>query len=427
MKQLNLITNNDGLIRAKGRLSYSDLTYDTKFPILIPSRNLVTTLIIKECHKVVQHNGVKETLCQLRTEYWVCKARQRIKTILSNCITCKKHSQKPYSEPLTAQLPDYRVTESVPFSTCGIDFAGPFYVRHSKEVISDKVYLCSYTCASSRAVYLDLSTDLTTEAFIRSFKRFSSRRGFPQRAISDNAKNFKNANQQLSALFELPSVQWYLVEKKVRWQFNLDRASWYGGIFERLIKSVKTCLKKVIGRARLTYDELLTVIVECETIINSRPLTFVYSDDLEEPLTPGHLLHGRRIPSLPEVADVTVQELNRESMTRRAKYLSTLLVHFWRWWKKEYLVGMREYHRMKSLNAGQEVIHEGDVVSIHDDSTLKKGFWKLRLVKSLIRRRDQEVRGAEVKICSKGQPALYNQASAPAIVSHGITVRSTDG
>ena len=103
MKQLNLIMDNDGLIRAKGRLSYSDLTYDTKFPILIPSRNLVTTLIIKECHKVVQHNGVKETLCQLRTKYWVCKARQRIKTILSNCITCKKHSQKPYSEPLTAQ------------------------------------------------------------------------------------------------------------------------------------------------------------------------------------------------------------------------------------------------------------------------------------------------------------------------------------
>ena len=79
MKQLNLITDNDGLIRAKGRLSYSDLTYDTKFPILIPSRNLVTTLIIKECHKVVQHNGVKETLCQLRTKYWVCKARCTIK------------------------------------------------------------------------------------------------------------------------------------------------------------------------------------------------------------------------------------------------------------------------------------------------------------------------------------------------------------
>ena len=145
-------------------------------------------------------------------------------------------------------------------------------------------------------------------------------------------------------------------------------------------------------------------ITKVEKLHNSRPLTFVYSDDVEEPLTPGHLLHGRRILSLPEVADVTVQELNRESMTRRAKYLSTLLVHFWRRWKKEYLVGLREYHRnrMKSLNAGQEVIQEGDVVSIHD-STLKKGFWRLGLVESLIRGRDQEVRGAEVKVCSKGQ------------------------
>ena len=171
---------------------------------------------------------------------------------------------------------------------------------------------------------------MTAEAFIKSFKRCSARRGFPQRVISDNAKNFKSANQQLSALFELPSVQQYLAEKRVRWQFYLDRASWYGGIFERLIKSVKTCLKKVIGRARLTYNELLTAIVECETIINSHPLTLVYSDDLEEPLTPGHLLHGRRILSLLEVADVTVQEMNRESMTRRAKCLSTVLVHFWR-------------------------------------------------------------------------------------------------
>ena len=64
--------------------------------------------------------------------------------------------------------------------------------------------------------------------------------------------------------------------------------------------------------------------------------------------------------------------------------------------------GPERVHRMKSLNAGQEVIREGDVVSIHD-STLKKGFWKLGLIKSLIRGRDQEVRGAEVKISSKGQ------------------------
>ena len=75
MKQLNLMTDDDGLIRAKGRLSYSNLTYDTKFPVLIPSRNLVTALIIRERHTVVQRSGVKEPLCHLRVKYWVCKAR----------------------------------------------------------------------------------------------------------------------------------------------------------------------------------------------------------------------------------------------------------------------------------------------------------------------------------------------------------------
>ena len=95
MKQLNLITDDEGLIRAKGRLSYSDLTYDTKFPILIPSRNPVTALIIKECHKLVQHNGVKETLCHLRTKYWVVKpesvSRQFCLTVLPARSTVGSH------------------------------------------------------------------------------------------------------------------------------------------------------------------------------------------------------------------------------------------------------------------------------------------------------------------------------------------------
>lgn len=73
-----------------------------------------------------------------------------------------------------------------------------------------------------------------------------------------------------------------------------------GGVFERLIKSVKRCLRKMIGQAKLTYDELSTAVIEVEAIINSRPLTYVSSDDLDEPLTPSHLLVGRWILSLPD-------------------------------------------------------------------------------------------------------------------------------
>ena len=97
-----------------------------------------------------------------------------------------------------------------------------------------------------------------------------------------------------------------------------------GGGFERIIKSTKRCLKKTLGRARLrlTYEELLKVLTEVECMLNSKPLTFVYPDDLEEPLTPSHLISGRRLLSLPDATrSGTDNSSTHETVTRRARYL----------------------------------------------------------------------------------------------------------
>ena len=102
----------------------------------------------------------------------------------------------------------------------------------------------------------------------------------------------------IKAVVEHRDVQEYLSTVSVRWVFNLEKAPWWGGMFERMIKSVKRCLTKVIGQAKFSLDELQTAVVEVEAIINSRPLSYVSSDDLEEPLTPSHLLTGRRVLSL---------------------------------------------------------------------------------------------------------------------------------
>lgn len=152
----------------------------------------------------------------------------------------------------------------------------------------------------TRAVHLDVIQDLSTPSFIRCLKRFTARRGIPTKIISDNAKTFKATARVLYSIVRHDDVQQYITGLGIKWVFNLPKAPWWGGVFERLIRSTKRCLRKIIGQARLTYDELQTATVEVEAVLNSRPLSYVSMDNLEEPLTPSHLLTGRRILSLPD-------------------------------------------------------------------------------------------------------------------------------
>ena len=73
---------------------------------------------------------------------------------------------------------------------------------------------------------------------------------------------------------------------------------------------MKNCLKKVVGNATLTMDELSMVFVEVEAVLNSRPLTYVAAEEIEEPLTLAHLLTGRCLIELPDAE--TVLEMNAD-------------------------------------------------------------------------------------------------------------------
>lgn len=163
------------------------------------------------------------------------------------------------------------------------------------------------------------------------------------------------------------------------------------------MKSVKRCLRKVIGNARLTFDEMLTVLVEVEGTLNSRPLT--YNDNN---LTPPHLIYGRRIQSLPEVLE-SEEEFGESSATytRRHKYLAKKLQHFWKRWQREHLTALRESHESKTAGKGRSP-KEGDVVVVREDG-VKRGLWKMGVVEGLICGRDKEVRGAHVRVITKGR------------------------
>ena len=160
------------------------------------------------------------------------------------------------------------------YSKCG-------YTAKSVSLHIQQVWICLFTCLVVRAVHLDVVTDMSTQSFLRCLKRFASRRGLPRKILSDNGKTFRAASKYIKAVFADHVIEEYLAGLGCAWIFNVEYAPWWGGAFKRMVKSTKHCLQKMIGRAQLTLDELLTAIVEIEAVINSRPLSYVSGEDVE--------------------------------------------------------------------------------------------------------------------------------------------------
>ena len=175
---------------------------------------------------------------------------------------------------------------------------------------------------------------------------------------------------------------------------------------------MKRCLRKIIGQARFSWDELLTAVIEAESVLNSRPLSCVAMDDLEEPLTPSHLLTGRRILSLPDhfCHDPDEEAFNSspDLLTKRAKHLNNTVNRFWERWRKEYLLELRESHRYSRGHLNPSHVSVGDIVIVHSTKQ-PRGFWKLGRIKELLIGRDGEVRGAVLRVASKGLQATVLQ------------------
>ena len=159
-------------------------------------------------------------------------------------------------------------------------------------------------------------------------------------------------------------------------------------------------------KSQSSFDELHTTLVEIEGVLNSRPLTYLYSDDLEEPLTPSHLILGRRISKLPECEEDEEDDQdfgdNPDTVLWQLQYLSTVLKHYWQSWKAEYLVDLHEFHKMRKGQKGLPVdIREDDIVSVQDEGKHNRILWKLGRVTKLIKGWGNVIRGAKIILANK--------------------------
>ena len=396
--QLNLFIDENGILRAKTRMKNASLETECKEPILLPCRSHFSQLVVQEYHDKVFHNGVKETLNAIRQRFWILRGRETAKKVLRRCIICKKLEGLPFKPFTCHDLPPVRVEEGPPFINTGIDFAGPLYVvdRKSNPKTNFKVYVCLFTCAATRAVHLELVEKLDISSFLRAFRRFSARRGLPRTLLSDNATTFKAASKDIRRIILSREVQTYLSDRGISWHFIVQRAAWHGAIWERLVRSVKRCLRKVIGRASIIIEELQTLLVEIEGIINSRPLTYVYDDlsGVSYPLTPSQLIYGYSTARSPNGRHFEIISTN-ESLTKRSNYHRQLLKHFAKRWKQEYLLALREVASLTNPS-NEPIVSVGDIVVLKDEQT-KRVFWKLGEIVELIVGRDKNIRAAKVK------------------------------
>ena len=388
---LAIFRDQEGVLRVKGRLEFMNTDFNIKFPILIAKESYLTELIILDCHLKVKHSRVKDTLNHLRATFWVTQGRRVVGKVIKKCTLCPRYDSQAFDALPAAPLPQFRTQVDFPFTSTGVDYFGPLYVKNVFSEVDDNFYpvhVALFTCAVSRAVHLDIVPSTSCYNFVKCLIRFCNHYGTSNLYVSDNAKSFTG-----------PELSSYLLLLESKWEFILPSTPWWGGYWERLVQSSKRCLQKILGRAKLNYEELLTALAEVEGVLNSRPLCHVYDDTINDVLTPSHLAIGRRLLSRPYTrASPESMKFTSETVSQRAKYLQSVLKHFWDRWVKEYLTELREFH-MCNNRIPEKQVQVGDVVLVHDK--LKRNRWRMAVVEQLYEGRDGFIRGCKVRSITK--------------------------
>ena len=313
-KSLRIFYDKEKILRVKGRFSNGDVDYNVKHPALLHNELYFTELVIWSAHKRVLHGGVNNTLNFIRNDYWLCMWRKTVRAILSKCVTCKKSQSRTLLGPEPSDLPKFRLDFDYAFCNTGVDFAGPLYVNdiNGKNDEMFKSYICLFTCVTTRNVHLELTPSMDASDVVKALGRFLSRRGcikmlrifydkekilrvkgrFSNGDVDYNVKhpallhnelyftelviwsahkrvlhggvndiNGKNDEMFKSYIclfsdnfssFKSDEVSKFLLLQNIDWKL----------VFTRLIRTVKSTLQKILGRSKLNFEELYTILTQ---------------------------------------------------------------------------------------------------------------------------------------------------------------------
>ena len=358
---------------------------------------------------------MEHLLCELRTPFWVPKGRRAIRSIVESCSGCRRRFTAKPVDQIMAPLPKSKVAHPLrAFERIGVDFGGPYLTKQGCGKSKRMRYLCLFTCLTFRAVHLEIAYGLDTDSFINAFVRMTSRRGMPSYVVSDNGTNFVGAERELRQLVVSLDRDRIIREtnkqQQIEWKFNPPSAPHFGRVFEAMIKSARRALRSILRNADVTDEELHTAICGAESILNSRPITYVSANanDLT-PLTPNHFLCQLG-------GSLSPQALKDQVINPRKRWqrIQQLLSQFWKRWQREFLPTLNS--RRKWFEP-QRNLQEGDVVLVIEPHT-SRGEWPLGRITETHPGEDGMVRVAKVRVDKREFLRPINRLCPPEYVDH---------
>ncbi|XP_076279059.1 uncharacterized protein LOC143208473 [Lasioglossum baleicum] len=380
----------DRILRASGRAVNIHEVEFNNYPIILDGKHIATKMLVKEYHRRYYHASNNTVVNELRQMFYIIGLRKILRSVAHRCVTCRLHRARP-QPPVMSTLPTGRLAyRQRPFSQCGIDYFGPMFVKIGRR--REKRWGVLFTCLTTRAIHIELACSLNASSAIMALQRLAARRGTPTIVYSDNGTNFKGASREIKeaiAKIDKEKQQEYALARKIKWVFNPPDAPHMGGVWERLIRSVKTALHVVLREQAPTEETLHTLLTEIEHTVNSRPLTHVSVDPRDkEALTPNHFLIGTSSGNL-RLGRYEAHDTCLRKQWRTAQHFADA---FWKRWLREYLPCI--INRPKWTEK-RDPLKQGDLVLIID-MLAPRNEWKKGTITDVFPGSDGGVRVVKV-------------------------------
>ena len=414
LQKLSPFLDEQGILRVGGRLTHAALHPHVKHPAILPRDEHVSSLLIKHYHETAYHQGRAMTMNEIQANgIWILGCSKAVSSRIYRCTRCRK-ARRPTEQQKMADLPVERTEEAPPFTYCGMDCFGPFYIKEGRKEL--KRYGLLLTCMSSRAVHIEMLDDLSTDSFINALRATIAIHGPIRQLWCDQGTNFVGAKREFTEALEAMEKESFK-EQGCEFIMNTPASSHMGGVWERQIRTVRSVLTSILDQSSKQLDgsSLRTFLYEVMAVVNSRPLTTDYLSDSScpEPLTPNHILTMKSTILAPPPGKFVREDLY---LRKRWRLVQLLANNFWVRWRREYLLNLQCRQKWTEVRRNARV---NDIVLLQDDMA-PCNHWKLAKVTEVFPGKNGRVRKLKFLISDPTLDAKGQRISKPAYLERPI-------